>query len=141
MPIDAAAIALAIERVEQDVVGGFDDILTPDGAGAFAIDLDESGLTPTEVVATSEVVVVVPWVFRCVHTGTFIGVQATFVHFDLRGTTVVHVGSAETDPDEWTYHRYIDFLCALHHMGISTGVRPALTPDEFLEWKAETGSH
>jgi len=141
MPIDAATIALAIARVEQDVVNGFDGALTPAGSGAFELDLDESGLTSTEVVATSEVVIVMPWVFRCVHTGPFIGVQATFVHFDLRGTTFVHVGSGETDPDDWRYHRYIDFLCALHHMGISTGVRPALTAPEFMEWKAQTGAH
>ena len=109
MPLSVATIANAIERVEQDVVDGFNDALTPDGAVAFAVDLEETGLTSDDAVGSSDVVVAIPWVFQCRHTGTFIGVQATFVHLELRGTTIVHV--VEPDADTWRYHRYIDYLC------------------------------
>lgn len=135
MPIDSATIATAIDRVRMDIMGGFDGILDPiGGLGAFSVDLNDSPLASNDIIATSEIVVVVPWVYRCKHTGTFLNVPATYVEFGLLGTTFVHVAAG--DPDAWTFYRYIDYLCALHHMGVSTSVRPALGTDEYLEWKA-----
>jgi hypothetical protein len=134
MPISAANIVRARTNVERDVVSGFDGLLSPQPSAdpAFVIELKGSGLGEELAVATSESVVVVPWVYKCVHTGPFLGVQPTYISFDLRGATFVKADSP--DIEEWLYHRFVDYLCALHEIGISTNVRPALSPEEYLVW-------
>jgi hypothetical protein len=134
MPIEPEVIDLAKASVHDDVVAGFDGILTPDPdlESAFSINLTGSDLEEVNVVGASDSVVVVPWSFNCVHTGTFLDIPATYIHFELRGATFVHVGPS--DPNDWTYHRFVDFLCALHHIGVYTSVRPALTVPEYLQW-------
>ena len=54
------------------------------------------------------------------------------MRFELRGATFVDV--RDPDPDCWIYYRFIDYLCALHHIGVQTIARPALTPPEYLAW-------
>jgi hypothetical protein len=132
MPIDQQTIDLAKDRVRDDILGGFEGILSADGNSAFSIDLKDSGLDDTDVVAASESVVVVPWRYRCVHTGTFLEIPPTYVRFELTGTTFVNVGL-----DTWVFHRFIDFLCALHHIGVSTSVRPALDGEEYRQWNED----
>jgi hypothetical protein len=135
MPIEPAVIETAKAHVQDDVVAGFDGILTPDPGleSTFSINLAGSSLAEVQVVAASEAsVVVVPWVYSCVHTGTFLDIPATYIHFDLRGATFVNVGPS--NPNDWMYHRFVDFLCALHHIGVYTSVRPALTVPEYLHW-------
>ena len=98
MPISAATINLAKQRVESDIRNGFAERLSPSPVAdpVFTIELEESpdpelgyaGLAEADAVATSESVVVVPWVYRCVHTGTFMEIPPTFVPFDLRGNDV-----------------------------------------------------
>jgi hypothetical protein len=139
MPIDAEIIDLAKELVRDDVLGGFDGVLSPDPDNdpVFSIELEESGVDESDAVAASDSIVVVPWVYRCVHTGTFLDIPPTYIHFALRGATFVSI--AADDSEEWIYHRFVDFLCALHHIGVSTSARPALNVAEYLEWDAERG--
>jgi hypothetical protein len=124
--------------VREDIVEGLSDYLSPDPdvdpAEVFAIDLTDSGLEEADVVATSETLVVIPWAYQCVHTGPFLEIPPTYVRFELRGATFVNV--ADEDPDRWPHYRFIDYLCALHHIGVQTIVRPALTPPEYLGWAA-----
>jgi hypothetical protein len=134
MPISPTNIAQARTNVERDVVGGFDGLLSPSPSAdpPFQIELKGSDLAGGLAVATSDSVVVVPWVYKCVHTGPFLGVQPTFIEFELRGATFVNAESPNVE--EWLYHRFVDYLCALHEIGISTNVRPALSPEEYLVW-------
>ena len=141
MPISDTTIDLAKQRVERDIRDGFAERLSPsaDADPVFTIELEESvalgypGLAEADAVATSESVVVVPWVYHCVHTGPFLEIPPTFVSFDLRGTTFVNVGLGD-NPATWILHRFVDFLCALHHIGVYTSVRPALNVQDYLRW-------
>ena len=143
MPIDdSELIETVMKNVRRDVISGFDDALSADGDDAFSIALEPTTLEENLVVATSDAVIVVPWIYRCVHTGVFLDVPPTFVHFELRGATVVNLrlfddGIKPNEDGErpYLYHRFVDFLCALHHIGVSTSVRPALEPKDFLNWQ------
>jgi hypothetical protein len=132
MPFDEDVLDTVRQRVRDDVTGGFDGVLTG-ATDPFDVELDDSILGFRDVTTSSETVVAVPWVFRCTHTGPFLGVPATFVELDLRGATFVHVEDLR-EPDKWTYFRYIDFIGALHQMGVATTTRPALTEDQFAVW-------
>ena len=87
--------------------------------GLHECDLDED-----QALATADVLVAVPWKYPCTHVGTFMNIEATGLDFDLHGTTFVDVRGPS---DSWTYYRYIDFIGALHQLGVSTDVRPVLT--------------
>src|SRR4051812_40374217 len=124
----------AMDNVRSDIINAFADSLTPDNdAGGFRIELSrgdrdsEGALPPDVVVATSDEVVAVPWVYPCVHIGEFLGVAPTFIRFELSGVTFVPTAGAS---DNWKYHRYIDFLYALQQMGV-TLTRPTLTSEEY----------
>ncbi len=134
MPIDDDIVTRAVDSVRQDVVEGFAAALSPRDHG-FQIDLD--GSPAVGAVTTSESMVTVPWAYACVHTGPFLGVPPTYVDVELRGATVVRVEGVQA---EWSYHRYIDFLGALHQLGVSTSVRPVLTPDQYANWDAHRPS-
>src|SRR5262245_45785920 len=134
MPITSTQFADALDMIQDDIKGGFDGVLDANGSSAFQFELDEAPLASGDVIATTESVVIAPWVFRCTHSGTFLGVPATFVELELRGTTFVHVNSEESG--NWLLYRYIDYLGALHQMGASTVTRPALMPDEYENWLA-----
>jgi hypothetical protein len=54
-------------------------------------------------------------------------IEETGVNFELRGTTFVDI---REDESYWVYYRYIDFIGALHQLGVPTVARPVLTaPD------------
>jgi hypothetical protein len=138
MPISPGVIETVKNRVQSDVVSGLSSSFTADDRAdamnpAFSITLTgPEDLAEGDIVAASESFVAVPWAYACVHTGPFLDVPPTYIRFRLHGTTFVH--AAAPDPDDWTYYRFIDFLCALYNIGISTNVRPALTADEYLAW-------
>jgi hypothetical protein len=141
MPITPGVIETVKVRVQTDIVHGLASSFTSDNSAdamdpAFTITLNGPAdiLDAPDFVAASDTFVAVPWVWACVHTGRFLDVQPTYIRFQLHGTTFVH--ATAPDPDDWTYYRYIDFLCALYNLGISTSVRPALTADEYLAWDA-----
>jgi hypothetical protein len=125
----------AIRNVGHDVVDSFKDILTPQKGKAFAVELHDSDLNETEPYARSDVLVAVPWVFHCTHTGPLLGIPATWVDLDLRGTTFVDIRDVAGN---WRYFRYIDFIGALHQIGVSTDTRPALTESEFTNYENES---
>ncbi len=138
MPISPAIIVVVKNRVQSDVISGLSSSFTADDRAdamtpVFSITLaGPEDLEEGDVVAASESFVAVPWADACVHTGPFLEIQPTYVRFQLHGTTFVH--AAAPDPDDWIYYRFIDFLCALYNIGVSTNVRPALTGDEYLAW-------
>jgi|SRR5882724_942587 hypothetical protein len=140
MPISPGVIETVKNRVESDVVDGLRYSFTVDDSAdamnpAFSIRLNgPDDLEEADVIAASESFVAVPWVYACVHTGPFLDVQPTYIRFQLHGTTFVH--AAAPDAADWTFYRYIDFLCALYNLGVSTSVRPALTAAEYLAWDA-----
>jgi hypothetical protein len=135
MPQDQTVIDRAIQLVQDDIVDGFKGVLNEiDDDEFFVIELGDSHLGVAELVAPSDAAVVpVPWRFRCKHEARFLGVPATFVTLDLRGTTFVF--PTGDDDSQWLLYRYVDYLGALHQMGVSTGPRAALTPDQYEVWR------
>jgi SnoaL-like polyketide cyclase len=129
MELDDKVIAQALRSVEHDLVAGFEGVLE---AREFTRDLHGADLEHGRLFATSADLVVVPWVWRAVHVGEFLGVPPTYVELELRGTTFVHV-SASKDETDWAYYRYVDYLGALHQLGVTVS-RPALTSDEYAAW-------
>ena len=122
----------AMQRVQTDIEEGFRVSFSRRSDATFAFELhDGEELNATPPVATSERLVAVPWVYPCTHTGPFLNIPATFVKLDLRGTTIVDIRAA---PADWSYYRYVDYVGALHQMGVSTAVRPALNEDEYANW-------
>jgi hypothetical protein len=119
----------AKKLVRSDIVGGLEGALSSRADAPFAFGLHDCPLDDETTFATSEQLVVVPWRYPCTHTGTFLDIPATGVDFELRGATFVDV-RAEHEGD-WTYYRYIDFIGALHQLGVPTVARPIVTtPDE-----------
>jgi len=116
--------AAAKERVQFDIVDGFKEMLSSRLDATFAFGLHQSDLDDGATFATSNELVVVPWRYPCTHTGTFMDIAATNVDLELRGTTFVDIRS-DTQSD-WTYYRYIDFIGALHQLGVPTVARPVL---------------
>jgi SnoaL-like polyketide cyclase len=133
MPITPSTIAEVLKEVRDDVIQGYADALEPRGGSeGFAMGLEGSGLAAEESFATSDDLVAVPWTYACTQTGPFLDIQATQVDLVLRGVTFVQV--ITDNPANWWYYRYVDYLGALHQLGVSTSVRPALSPDEYQNW-------
>ncbi len=130
MVIEKDLVEQALASVEADLAAGFGEVL---GEMHFGRDLHGSTLEQNELFATSDQLVVVPWVLRGTHVGEFLGVPPTYVELELRGTTFVQVAGSGDEAD-WTYHRYVDYLGALHQMGVTTTSRPALTAEEYAAW-------
>lgn len=126
---DEEGMRNVLEAVAADIAGGFEGVFS---SGEFRRELHGSDLDENEVFATAKELVAVPWVYRCRHIGDFLGVPPTFIEIELRGATFVRVVSP--DPKEWDYFRYIDYVGALHQLGVTTTSRPALTVDEFENW-------
>jgi hypothetical protein len=117
--------------IQQGFGGSFEFV-------SFGRDLHGSDLAEEHAVATGDFLVAAPWVYRAQHVGLFLGVPATFMEIELRGTTFVR--TSEDDPSDqsaWAYYRYIDYLGALHQLGVTTTTRPALMADE---WVAQSGN-
>jgi hypothetical protein len=126
---DSEIVAKVVNSIEADIRSGFAGALESIG---FVRDLDGADLVEDDLVATAEQLVVVPWIYRCAHVGEFLGIPPTYIELELRGTTFVRVeGDSEK---EWEFYRYIDYLGALHQIGVSTASRPALTADEYAVW-------
>ena len=128
-PLEDDVLQQALRNIQVDIAEGFEGMLSARG---FNRDLNGAELTENEVFATSDHLVVVPWIYRCTHTGDFLGVPPTYVDLELRGTTFVH--ACASDPEEWDYYRYIDFIGALQQLGVTTTSRPALTEEEYGNW-------
>jgi hypothetical protein len=119
----------AKKLVRSDIVGGLGEMLSSRDDAPFAFGLHESELDDETTFATSEQLVAVPWRYPCTHTGTFLDIPATGIDFELRGTTFVDV--RDELESRWTYYRYIDFIGALHQLGVPTVARPVVTtPDK-----------
>jgi hypothetical protein len=115
----------AAQLVRRDIEDGFKGALEQRSDAAFAIGLHDSDLQDHLSLATSESLVVVPWVYPCTHEGVFLNIPATFVDLELRGTTFVDIRQ-----QDWTYYRYIDYIGALHQIGVSTDARPVVPNDD-----------
>jgi hypothetical protein len=131
---DDVIIHEALRSVEVDVADGFAGVFSARG---FTRDLNGASLDENAVVATTSELVVVPWVYSCTHVGEFLGVPPTYIELELRGTTFVH--ATGPDPEAWDYYRYIDFVGALQQLGVTTTSRPALTADEYDNWRLRQG--
>ena len=141
MPIDPGVVEKVLERFSNDITESFADALSPASDPAVTIGLNEivpsePVLTQAELVAVSDALVAIPWSYNCIHTGVFVGIPATYITFELRGTTFVD--PRDSNPHRWTYYRYVDFIGALHQIGVQTSVRPALTDEQYLNWFKET---
>ena len=68
----------------------------------------------------------------------FLEIPPTYVRFELRGATFVNVG--DDDAEQWVYNRYVDFLCALHHMGVSTYCPPRVDDARIHQLAAGTSA-
>jgi hypothetical protein len=113
----------AKEQVQLDIQNGFLEILASRDDAPFFFGLHECDLDAQQAIATADVLVAVPWKYPCTHVGTFMNIPATGVDFVLHGTTFVDVRGSE---DSWIYYRYIDYIGALHQLGVSTEVRPVV---------------
>jgi hypothetical protein len=119
----------AKERVQFDVEEGFKGLLSARTDAQFAFGLHDSDLDDDTAFATSDQLVVLPWRFPCTHTGTFLDIPATELDLELRGTTFVDI--RDDAESTWTYYRYVDYLGALHQLGVPTVARPVVTtPDD-----------
>jgi hypothetical protein len=132
---DSEIVKSVVTSIEEDIRDGLGDALQ---FVDFQRDLEGSGLAPDDLVATASELVAVPWIYRCVHVGEFLGVPPTYVQLEIRGTTFVRATS--TQSANWVYYRYIDFIGVLHQMGVSTTTRPALTPEQYDNWLANRPS-
>jgi hypothetical protein len=117
-------IDAARDRVRKDIEEGFKEVLSSRHDAQFSFGLHGSDLDDDSAIATSDDLVVLAWRYPCTHTGPFMNIDATGVDLELRGTTFVDLRSSE-----WTYHRYIDFVGALHQIGVSYAVRPVVADD------------
>jgi hypothetical protein len=118
----------AKKLVQHDVEEGFRQALTSRGDAPFAFGLHDSELNDATTFATSDELVVLPWRYPCTHTGMFLNIPPTEVDLELRGTTFVDI--RYDDESTWTYYRYIDYIGALHQIGVPTVARPIVTtPD------------
>jgi hypothetical protein len=131
-PDDLAATAK--ERVQYDIEHGFREKLSSRDDARFGFGLHGSTIDDDDALLTSDHLVVVPWRFPCTHTGLFLDIPATGVDLELRGTTFIDI----RDPGAWTYHRYIDFIGALHQIGASYDVRPVAADLVEAEEDADT---
>jgi SnoaL-like polyketide cyclase len=141
MPLDPGVVAKVLERFKDDVQAVFAEGLSPASDDPITIGLvkaEPTGNEPTEqqAVAVSDAVVAVPWTYDCTHTGIFLGIPPTFIRLQLSGTTFID--PREQNVHNWTYYRYVDFIGALHQLGVQTSVRPALTSEQYLNWYKQT---
>ena len=136
-------LEFAVATSRDDVIGGFSEVFAPrsgGGAGgdAFVVGLHDSTLPWEATIAQSDAVAVVPWTLFCTHVGEFLGVPATHIDLELRGTTfIIPEGQHSTSLQ---LHRYIDYLGALHQLGAGTTTRPAVSDDEYRNWAAHASS-
>jgi hypothetical protein len=121
----------AVELIENDIVNGFEGSLTARRDAPFAIGLSGAEVDEELTVLTSDEFVVAPWIYPCTHTGMFLGVPATYIDLDLRGTTFVDIRRAR---NRWKFFRYIDYVGALHQLGVSTSGRPSLSESQYDNW-------
>jgi hypothetical protein len=122
-------IEQAKERVQYDVEEGFREVLSSRTDARFIFGLHDSDLDDETTFATSDQLVVLPWRYPCTHTGNFLDIAPTEIDFELRGTTFVDI--RDDAVSTWTYYRYVDFLGALHQLGVPTVARPVVTtPDD-----------
>ena len=112
----------AKKLVQFDIEDSFKEMLSSRSDAPFAFGLHDSNLDDETTFATSDQLVVLPWRYPCTHTGTFLDIPPTEVDFELRGTTFVDI--RYDDESTWIYYRYIDFIGALHQLGIPTVARP-----------------
>jgi hypothetical protein len=132
MPLSEEILATAATNVGDDVTSFFSRYLRPAGPhGGFAIELNGVEIDPRELVVSSNSVVGIPWAFRGIHINDFLGVCKSGILVELLGATFVDMSSGK-EPD-WTYSRYIDYLGALHQLGVTAVSRPAFTPGDFEE--------
>ena len=132
MALNSEIVTQILNTIEPDIREGFKGSFRPI---EFGRDLHGAGLADDKAFATSDLLVVAPWVLRAQHVGDFLGVPATYIEFELRGATFVQV--AVDDPgnsEKWAYFRYIDYIGALQQLGVTTTTRPALTAAEYAAW-------
>jgi hypothetical protein len=132
MALTSEIVRQILDTIEPDLNECFKGSFRPLD---YAPHLEGADLPAAKTFATSDVLVVVPWLLRAVHIGEFLGVPQTLVEVEVRGTTIVQV--AEDHPDDtrlWAYYRYIDYLGVLQQLGVMTTTRPALTADEYANW-------
>jgi hypothetical protein len=134
MPVDDNRVRLAQQHVRDDLESGFKESFSARDDDSVAFELHDADIDDPQVVVRSDDVVAFPWRYSCRHTGPFLGVPATQLDVELRGVTFVDV--RDTDADAWTFYRYVDFLGALHQLGVSAIGRPALAPAEYEAWAA-----
>ena len=140
MPLSDEILTTAATNVEEDVTTFFSAYLEPAGPkGGFAIELNGVEISPRELVVSSNSVVGVPWAFRGIHIADFLGVCKSGILVELLGATFVNASSQKED--DWTYSRYIDYLGALHQLGVSAVSRPAFMPGDFEEVVKYMRSH
>ena len=125
MTIGDDVAGLARQNVQLDIESIFSDSLRLQPDATFGFGLHDSTLADTIAFATSDELVAVPWRFPCTHVGSFLDIPATLVDLELRGTTFVDIRGAE-----WVYHRYIDYIGALHQIGVPTDGRPVHAENE-----------
>jgi hypothetical protein len=131
MPLADEIVATAMTYVQQDIVDGFDKILDPGLNPMFEFDDLGGALAIEQSITRSDEAISMPWRYTATHVGPFLGIPATNITFTLRGMTIVIPADKLED---WQFFRCIDYLCALHELGVTTTTRPALTPDEYGQW-------
>jgi hypothetical protein len=134
MPLADEILDLAATNVGTDISSYFGKYFEP-VLNPFTVELPGVDVAPRELLVSSNALVAVPWAYKGTHVDTFLGVAATGILITLRGATFVDTsaGSDKEHADSWTYSRYIDYLGALHQLGVTATSRPAFMPDDFAE--------
>ena len=131
MPLSEKVLSAAAANVEKEIKEFFSRFFEAGADGGYAIELPGAKIDTQELLVSSNSVAAVPWVFRGRHIDEFLGVCATGILVELRGTT--YVDASSDNEADWKYSRYIDYLGALHQLGVTAVSRPAFTPDDFEE--------
>ena len=108
--------------VRNDMLDVIGNIFTADSDDAFTV-RDE--LRDGEVIRNEDIVVV-PWVYECVHTAPFQGLFATGRSLTIEGVTVI-----DTRPAEPMLQRFVDWLGVIAQLGIDVSWRLPVTEEEY----------
>src|SRR5437016_2672293 len=106
----------AMTATREDLIAGLKDAFTFSHSD---IDTDSPVNAP---VLTSDTYAAVVWSLSAVHTGTFVGLEATGLPVRIDGVTLIQV--PQTDGDDPQYMRFIDWSEVFGQLGVAMTGRP-----------------
>jgi hypothetical protein len=111
----------ALTSTQEDLVAGLQDAFT---FSHTDIDTDSPVNAP---VLTNGTYTAVVWSLSAVHSGTFVGLEATGQAVEIEGVTLIQV--PQNDGDEPQFMRFIDWSEVFGQLGVATTGRPVVALD------------